>query len=237
MSTSGFVGIGNKTEWVGVYNNSDSYPTELGKEVWDVAVAAIQKDGDLKKFAKTLHGYDDWKQVEDGGICEYCGKKGSPYAADVYLMRSMASTKPKYPDPKQEFHKHNSPKMIQELKIRPDHINWLFMEWGYVLEPETNTMHIFKGCIRTPIQYTTTYIRDNGSRDSGSAIRFIGAYLCSVNLLSQEPDWEQIESDARDISELLATTFSRYPKHHMLDDVYLLPTEEIYDQRENGVFV
>jgi len=37
MSTRGCVAVGVPLKWKGVYNHCDSYPTGLGKEVWDIA--------------------------------------------------------------------------------------------------------------------------------------------------------------------------------------------------------
>ena len=77
MSTRGAIAVrkdGRKDgRWVGVYNHWDSYPTELGKELWDY----LHQDGiDLKQFAQDLLKYDDWRNFRDGGICPYCGKVG-----------------------------------------------------------------------------------------------------------------------------------------------------------------
>jgi len=73
MSTRGAVAIKNGNGWLGVYNHWDSYPTALGKELWDY----LHQDGiDLGQFAQELLRYDDWRNFRDGGICPYCGKVG-----------------------------------------------------------------------------------------------------------------------------------------------------------------
>jgi hypothetical protein len=72
MSTRGCVGVYTKGKaWRGVYNHSDSYPTGLGQEVFDHL-----KKVDLKEFAKNILTYSDWREYQNGGVCEYCGKKG-----------------------------------------------------------------------------------------------------------------------------------------------------------------
>lgn len=73
MSTRGCVAIKQGDGWVGVYNHSDSYPTGLGKDLWDY----VHQDGvDLKQFAEQLLRYDDWRNFTEGGICPCCGKVG-----------------------------------------------------------------------------------------------------------------------------------------------------------------
>ena len=79
MSTRGAVAIKNGNGWLGVYNHWDSYPKELGKELWDY----LQQEGlDIEQFAQDLLKYDDWRNFRDGGICPYCGKVrlGQPHS-------------------------------------------------------------------------------------------------------------------------------------------------------------
>jgi len=78
MSTRGCVAIRKKDGgWVGVYNHSDSYPTCLGKEVWNHL-----QGRDLKRFAEDLLRFDTWDNYLQEGVCPYCGKKGlsSPHS-------------------------------------------------------------------------------------------------------------------------------------------------------------
>ena len=235
MSTRGFVGIGNESEWSGRYNHSDSYPTWLGKEVWHFATEAIRKDGDLKQFADTLLGFTDWRQMETGGICEYCGKK----TGQAHTIQGDIATKAwnrkegdPYPDPDALFHQHDDREPNSDgVNITQETDDWLFLEWGYVIDPKTNMMHIFKGCIQTPILFNRVFIRDNGKRDTYQESRYTVAPICSVSLLGSEPDWEQIDSNALDIAQVLEATFSKNPKHPMLDRVRLLPKKEVIDQR------
>lgn len=79
MSTNGAVAIKNGNGWLGVYNHWDSYPTGLGKELWDY----LHQEGiDLQQFRQNLLRYDDWRNFRNGGICPYCGKvdKGQPHS-------------------------------------------------------------------------------------------------------------------------------------------------------------
>jgi hypothetical protein len=71
LSTRGCVAVKTGTGWRGVYNHSDSYPTGLGKELWEHL-----KGKDLKKFAEELLRFDDWRNYLAGGVCPYCGRRG-----------------------------------------------------------------------------------------------------------------------------------------------------------------
>jgi len=71
LSTRGCVAIKTETGWRGVYNHSDSYPSGLGKELWEHL-----KENDLNKFAEELLRYDDWRNYLAGGVCPYCGRRG-----------------------------------------------------------------------------------------------------------------------------------------------------------------
>lgn len=64
--------------WRGVYNQFDSYPTGLGVDVYQEA----KKKG-LKKFARDLLKFGDWREYLSDGICEFCGKKvGQPHTIE-----------------------------------------------------------------------------------------------------------------------------------------------------------
>jgi hypothetical protein len=75
VSTRGCVAIGTPACWRGVYNHWDSYPTGLGKTVWDHLQALLGSGKTLEQFAGELLRYDDWRAYLRKGICEYCGKR------------------------------------------------------------------------------------------------------------------------------------------------------------------
>ena len=94
MSTRGCVAIKTKSGWRGIYNHSDSYPTGLGKELWEHL-----KEKDLNKFAEELLHYDDWRNYLAGGVCPYCGRRGlsQPHSiASAIWNREFG--KVRYPD-------------------------------------------------------------------------------------------------------------------------------------------
>lgn len=93
MSTRGCVAIIEGDTWRGIYNHFDSYPTGLGKELWEY----LHQDGlDIHEFANGLLRYDDWRNFRGGGVCEYCGKvgKGQPHSiSGVICIRDEYKTK------------------------------------------------------------------------------------------------------------------------------------------------
>jgi len=60
MSTGGCVAVRRKDGgWVGVYSHADSYPTRLGKEVWNHV-----RRKNLKQFAEDLLRFSTWNDYE-----------------------------------------------------------------------------------------------------------------------------------------------------------------------------
>jgi len=88
MSTRGCVAIKQGEGWRGVYNHWDSYPTGLGKEVWDhLHYSVIQGVVNLQQFAEELLEYGDWREYLNNGVCEYCGKRlGQPVNINVRIF-------------------------------------------------------------------------------------------------------------------------------------------------------
>jgi len=81
MSTRGCVAFGTSTNWRGIFNHWDSYPTGLGKDFWQ----HIQNHkADLTTWRDEVLAFDDWRNYLAGGICPYCGKKaGQPHTIQI----------------------------------------------------------------------------------------------------------------------------------------------------------
>lgn len=56
MSTRGCVAVGVPRKWEGIYNHCDSYPSGLGKDLWDI----LRHQKDLKGFAERLLKCGSW---------------------------------------------------------------------------------------------------------------------------------------------------------------------------------
>jgi hypothetical protein len=71
---------------LGVYNHSDSYPTGLGADVFEVA----RRLGIASLIAELLQ-YGDWRELASGGVCQYCGKKtGQPHSISGLIVGASA---------------------------------------------------------------------------------------------------------------------------------------------------
>jgi hypothetical protein len=74
VSTAGVVAVGTDKGWVGIYNHSDSYPTWLGRRIWEyLRTQGIQNY--LATIANHPHGWSVWPE-----IC-YCHSE--KFAADL----------------------------------------------------------------------------------------------------------------------------------------------------------
>lgn len=267
MSTSGFVGIGTPDQFHARYNHYDSYPTGLGLEVWTTVQRFLSDDGNLHGFARTLLGYTDWRQMEAGGICEYCGQRTSqPHSisgvlgiADQFshaaslaayratlqqrgfsapdarrraqaewpIVRNLRRTG--YPDPEAQHHRHDT---LADSDITPDTINWLFMEWGYLVDPDAHTLHVMVGCIETPLTYTVDIIRRDGTHELwDQRQRYTGAVVASYDLAGPEPAWGGVKSDGDALQKKLAATFASDPDHPLLIPLRSLPSRKVWGPR------
>jgi len=139
MSTRGCVAIGTPKAWRGVYNHYDSYPTGLGKILWDHLSGR-----NLKDFAKELLNYDDWRSYLNKGICEYCGKKTTqPHSISGVIIHHGGPGP--YPDPSVRYHKHEKYNNITDSQMTHKDADPLFIEWVYVIDPQKEEFHVLAG--------------------------------------------------------------------------------------------
>lgn len=143
MGTRGCVAVGTLEKWSGPYNHMDSYPSGLGKEVWGKLQEARKTEGGVKAFAERLLECDDWRQIETGGVCEYCGKKGGqPHSISGTIYMLQKNLKPgEYPDPEAKHHGHNEGNPA-ENHISNEEGDPLFIEWVYVIDVGANALHV-----------------------------------------------------------------------------------------------
>jgi len=195
MGTRGAVAIGTITDWSGTYNHFDSYPTGLGKDVWDT----IKKDG-LKNVVNGVKSSGDWREYLSGGVCEYCGKKtGQPHSINGRIMKFAPLdpdiqdniNKTGYPDPLADYHDHNE-------KSTPAHMSEydpLFIGWVYILDPENNKIHVLTHCVNPDADPK----KFENERYTIPAYKW--EFVCSIDLNGPEPNWEKIDKMGGNISD------------------------------------
>jgi hypothetical protein len=205
---------------LGVYNNSDSYPTCLGVDVF----AAAQKLG-LAGLIAELVQFGDWCELGTGGICQFCGKKaGRPHSLSAVLygfaphgrevfVKMRAEQAGSDPHLKQVYANEISTlDAVEADRARtgyPDpearyhqHNNGaedqfnpfldpLFMEWVYVLDPVRNLIEVWASAEHNPRKL-------RGYRGSGRSVPcHSGAHYTHVLAaevpLDSQPDWAAIE--------------------------------------------
>lgn len=204
MSTRGCVAIAQGDGWRGVYNHSDSYPTWLGKKLWDHL-----QGRDLEQFAKELLQYGDWREYLNAGICEYCGKKaGHPHSISGVIFalpghepipeiqRNLSRTG--YPDPEAKHHEHGS---VEDGQMTDQTADPLFIEWVYVIAPKN-------GCVTVLAHGTTTELKEgqhgtwcrpstmqelDGRQTQYGGHYYIHELAAQFSLSDAEPDWGRVE--------------------------------------------
>ena len=247
MSTRGSVAIGTPKNWRGVYNHWDSYPTRLGKELWNHLQTVLKNGTTLEGFARDLLAYDDWRSYLNQGTCEYCGKRTTqPHSiSGVIFMRdekfktkeemrrhyrSLPAWKERkadieaairqewkireniqrtgYPDPEAKHHEHDT-RPVEEQHITSDAPDPLFIEWVYVIDPETRTLHVLSSNGKAKLQSTPRSgdwctSKSNGRWDYGHCVYWhepVGSFLIvspdPLPILCPEPNWEALEAKAR----------------------------------------
>ena len=134
-----------------------------------------------------------------------------------------------YPDPEAQHHQHDT---LDDSDITSETCDWVFMEWGYLIDPDAHTLHVMVGCIKTPITYATDIIHPNGTHEFwANRPRYIGALVASYDLAGPEPAWGGVESDGNALKKTLQATLAANPDHPLLIPLRSLPTREVWDQR------
>ncbi|AEJ39647.1 hypothetical protein TPY_1463 [Sulfobacillus acidophilus TPY] len=136
-----------------------------------------------------------------------------------------------YPDPEARYHPHDSTDPAA-IDITPQNVDWLFMEWGYIVDPDRHGLHVFVGMIPTPVTYTVEIIRANGTWELWTdKERFTGALVGTYDLTGPEPDWEAVEQAGYAVRDQLEDAFAANPDHPLLAAVRRLPPVEVWDRR------
>ena len=212
MATRGCVAIRqDDKKWLGVYNHWSSYPSGLGKWLWDVLHQMYAKDGeilktDLEKFAKELLEYDDWRNFLNNGICEYCGKKGfgQPHSiSGILLGNDFLSRKFKTKEEMIKYFKslpNWKGKNKKILKIVEE--QWKIKEnvdkTGY---PDPECKYHKHGKLNDKItpknwkKYWIEWIYLINPKNSRMEILYDGELIETIDLNKPEPNWEEIQEN------------------------------------------
>lgn len=135
-----------------------------------------------------------------------------------------------YPDPEAKYHGHDADNP-KDSAITPENVDWLFMEWAYIIDPDRQMLHVMVGCIETPITYTVNIIRANGSQERWTnKKRYTGAVVGSYDLTASEPDWRRVQITGEFLVGTLEFQFESDPQHPLLNAVRALPRLEFRDQ-------
>ena len=206
MGTRGCVAIAQGDGWRGVYNHWDSYPMELGKELW-----AHLQGKDLRQFAEDLLRYGDWREYLNGGTCQYCGQQaGQPCSISgvifslgvpsdkhtLEVQRNIARTG--YPDPDAKYHQHST---AADGQMTDQDADPLFIEWVYVVAltnghvtvlANTTTNELKEGQPGYWCEPSTLRLLD-GSTTLHGGHYYIHEPVAQFEVHGPEPDWDRIQ--------------------------------------------
>jgi hypothetical protein len=166
--------------WEGVYCHWDGYPTNRGKQIWEIihrdfinnqGKPGVSNDGDPHKAIKAF--------------------------VDIYIKGHPGGWS-SFPD---ECYCHNPSFVIRDGqsdgKLTNKTADPLSIEWAYVISQSNMTLTIYAGkekpgYIPGEIKQEPVYT-DDGYWDHGHcAYRF--EKVVTINLLGKEPNWKKIES-------------------------------------------
>lgn len=110
-----------------------------------------------------------------------------------------------------------------------ENADWLFTEWGYVIDPAERTLTVIVGCIQTPITYTIQDQRPGAPPREWQEEHYTSAVLTTVSLDGEEPVWEAVEQRGYKLREKLRERYVRNPEHPDLAVLRALPAVEVWN--------
>jgi len=141
MGTRGAVAVGTLESWRGVYCHSDSYPTWLGKHLYEHLQAELGSGRTLAEIGEDILHFDDWRNYLKGGVCEYCGQmRSQPHAFSYMPVRSDGE----FPDPEVKYHRHDPVADLRELQYTQKNVEGSSLEWVYVIDAQASAVHVLR---------------------------------------------------------------------------------------------
>jgi len=181
---------GDDNSWIGVFKKDKSYPLVFGEELWNL----LQENWKtLQSWGKELLEYSSWEDYLSKGFCKYCGKfvVGEPCKIKVDLIEKVNNGM-LAPDLNAVAHSHLLP--MANLFSKNEEKDGLWIEWVYVISPETYTLEIFKSVRKKG----TKKIKMPGKL--WEQPKYMYFQIGIFSLFQTEPDWEFIENKGSYIS-------------------------------------
>jgi hypothetical protein len=147
MSTRGAVAAGTLKRWRGVYNHYDSYPTGLGKDLYEHLIDVRNSGKSLAEIGEDILRFDDWRNYLKGGVCEYCGRM-TGQAHSISGMLFLEKKAEPYPDPEAKHHAHNSLANVRRQQYTNRSVRNSDLEWVYIINPDEDVIHVLS--VRSP---------------------------------------------------------------------------------------
>ena len=141
MSTRGAVAVGTLESWRGVYCHSDSYPTCLGKHLYEHLQAELGSGRTLAEIGEDILHFDDWRNYLKGGVCEYCGQMQSQPRGFSYMRIRPDG---EFPDPEAKYHAHDPVANLCDLQYTQADVEGSSFEWVYVIDAQASAVHVLR---------------------------------------------------------------------------------------------
>ncbi len=174
--------------WQGVYSHMDGYPSGLGRDIWFILQRSYFRKNENEPQQMTTEDYQNAVQVFcktyitdhpggwsslDSGVC---------YCHDPYFVKRDG---------------------VRISWISEDDPDPLFIEWVYILNPETVSLTILASLCQ-PVEGKPTrrlpLHLGNGVWDYGHCVcRHVN--MGWIDLLGEEPDWKKMEDEAEKLRE------------------------------------